>query len=52
MSYAAKGATKPALGTVKLDADTSVAMDERLVNFTGLKITDPSFPTLARSARP
>src|SRR5580765_718062 len=48
VSYASKGATKPALGTVKLDADTSVAMDERLVNFTGLKISDPSFPTLQR----
>ena len=48
VSYAPKGAEKPALGTVKVESDTSVALDERLVNFSELKITDPTFPTLPR----
>ena len=48
MSYTPKGATKPALGTVKVESDTSVAMDERLVSFSELKITEPNFPTLQR----
>ena len=48
VSYASKGAEKPALGTVKLEADTSVALDERLVSFSEFKITEPNFPTLQR----
>ena len=48
VSYTPKGAEKPALGTVKVASDTSVALDERLVNFSELKINDPSFPTLPR----
>lgn len=43
-SYSAKGATKPSLGTVKVEADTTVAVDERLVNFTAIKLTESSFP--------
>ena len=31
VGYEAKGATKPALGTLKLEADTRVAVTERLV---------------------
>ena len=46
-----KGAAKPALGTVKLEADTSVAVDERLVNFTNVKLTETHFSDAAeRSA--
>ena len=48
VSHTPKGAPKPALGTIKLESDTSVAIDERLVSFTNLKITEPSFPTLER----
>jgi len=48
VSYLAKGAEKPALGTVKVESDTSVALDDRLVNFAALKIDQPSFPTLQR----
>ena len=48
MSYTPKGATKPALGTVKVESDTSVALDERLVSFSELKIAEPNFPTLQR----
>ena len=52
VSYSPKGATKPALGTVKLEADTAVAVDERLVNFTELKLTESNFPGAAeRSAQ-
>ena len=52
VSYTPKGATKPALGTVKLESDTSVALDERLVSFSELKITESNFPDApARSAQ-
>ena len=43
---APKGATKPALGTVKLEADTEVAVTERLVNFKDAKVTESNFPGL------
>jgi hypothetical protein len=48
VSYQAKGATKPALGTIKLEADTKVSTSERLVKFSDLKITESNFPTVAR----
>jgi hypothetical protein len=48
VSYEAKGATKPALGSIKLDADTKVAVSERLVNFKDLKISEANFPTLKK----
>ena len=48
VSYTAKGASKPALGTVKADADTRVSVAERLVDFSVFKITESSFPTLAK----
>jgi hypothetical protein len=48
VSYTPKGAAKPALGSVKVESDTSVAIDERLVSFSQLKIAEPSFPTLPR----
>src|SRR5262249_41369357 len=47
-SYQEKGATKPALGSLKLEADTKVSVAERLVNFTDLRITESNFPTLAK----
>ena len=40
VSYEAKGADKPALGTVKVEADTNVALDERLVSFPKFKIAE------------
>ena len=43
VSYTAKGAAKPALGTVKIEADTSVALDERLVNFSHVKLSETHF---------
>src|SRR6187401_3271139 len=34
VAYSASGAAKPALGTIKIEADTSVSITERLVSFT------------------
>src|SRR5262245_31779156 len=48
VSYQAKGAQKPALGTVKIESDTSVSVEERLVKFSPLKITESNFSTLSR----
>jgi hypothetical protein len=48
VSYEAKGATKPALGTIKIEADTKVAVSERLVDFTPLQVTESNFPTLKK----
>ena len=48
VSYTPNGAAKPALGTVKVESDTSVALDERPVSFSEFKIAEPSFPTLPR----
>ena len=44
VSYTAKGAAKPALGTVKIEAGSSVAVEDRLVNFTDVKLTESNFP--------
>ena len=48
VGYEAKGATKPALGSLKLEADTKVSTAERLVNFSDLSITESNFPTLEK----
>src|SRR5438045_3451919 len=41
VSYRATAAeTKPAMGTVKIEADTKVALDDRLVKFDKMKITE------------
>ncbi len=48
VGYEAKGATKPALGSIKIEADTKVAVSERLVKFTPLKITEANFPTVKK----
>ncbi|HEY7172962.1 MAG TPA: hypothetical protein VH417_19050 [Vicinamibacterales bacterium] len=46
VSHTAKGAPKPTLGSVKLEATTSVAVDERLVNFSDVKLTETHFADL------
>jgi hypothetical protein len=46
VSYSAKGAAKPALGTVRIEADSTVAVADRLVNFTDVKLTESNFPAL------
>ena len=48
MAYEAKGATKPALGSLKMEADTKVAVADRLVDFSDFKITESNFPTLQK----
>src|SRR5262245_32771395 len=48
VSYMAPGAGKAALGTIKVEADTRVSVEERLVNFAPLKITESSFSTLSK----
>src|SRR5262249_23518008 len=46
--YEPKGAPKPALGTIKIEARTRVSLEERLVSFTPIQITESSFPTLQK----
>ena len=46
VAFNAKGATKPAMGTVKVEADSVVAVNERLVNFSEIKLTETTFPGL------
>jgi hypothetical protein len=48
VAYDAKGATKSALGSLKIEADTRVSVSERLVNFSDFKITEANFPTLPK----
>jgi hypothetical protein len=51
VSYVAKTAAKdgkPGLGTITLEADTKVSLDERLVKFDNLRITDAHFATLPK----
>jgi hypothetical protein len=50
VSYRAKTATseKPVVGTIKLEADTKVALEDRLVNFKNMKIVEANFTTLPK----
>ncbi len=41
-------AEKPAMGTIKLEADTKVALTDRLVSFQQMKITEANFQTLPK----
>jgi hypothetical protein len=47
MSYTPKGGKKE-LGTARVEANTSVALDERLVNFSDFRLTETNFPGLQR----
>ena len=47
-SYLPADKKKAELGTLKVEADTEVALAERLVRFSVLKITETNFPTLAK----
>ena len=46
VAFNANGAAKPAMGTVKVEADSVVAVNERLVNFSAIKLTESNFPGL------
>ncbi len=48
VSFSAKDAQKPALGSLKLESDTKVAMSDRLVRFSDLKTTEANFPTVPK----
>src|SRR4029079_19057687 len=48
VSVIGKGETKPALGTIKIETDTEVSLEQRLVRFTNIKITETNFQTLAK----
>src|SRR5688500_17196514 len=39
---------KPALGTIKLEAATKVSLEQRLVSFANLRITESNFPTVPK----
>ena len=48
VSYRDKAGTEPALGTIRLEADTSVALAERLVSFKNLRTVEANFQTLPK----
>jgi len=48
VSYTKKDAPKPDLGTVKLEADTSVALQERMVKFATVKVSETNFQSLTK----
>ena len=48
VSYQTKGAKAPSLGTIKIESDTSVAVPERLVNFSEFSISEANFPALPK----
>ncbi|RPI51582.1 MAG: hypothetical protein EHM55_18580 [Acidobacteria bacterium] len=50
VSYTPKGTQTPALGSLKVESDTSVALEERLVSFSDFTIAESKFPTLERDA--
>ena len=48
VSYTPSGVQKASLGTIKAEAATSVAVDQRLVSFSEFHITETNFTTLDR----
>src|SRR5688572_13585961 len=48
VSYLPKGATMPQLGTITAEAQTRVAVDQRLVDFSNFAITRSNFPGATR----
>jgi hypothetical protein len=48
VSYRPKAGDKPAVGTIKVEADTDVSVEERLVSFQKMKVVEANFQTLAK----
>src|SRR5436190_12936963 len=48
VSYIGKDEKKPSLGTINIEAETSVSLPERLVKFSQLKITQANFQSLPK----
>jgi len=46
VAFTPSGADKPEMGTIRIEADTAVAMEDRLVRFRNFQITEASFPAL------
>ena len=46
----ASGTSKPALGTIQIEAQTSVSLAERLVSFAKMRITEANFPSLPKES--
>ena len=52
-SYQVPGATasmKPTMGTIRIEAQTRVSLDTRLVNFANMKIAEANFPGLQKQS--
>ena len=48
VAYQPKQAKTPSLGTVRMEADTSVALEDRLVRFSSITLAETSFGTLPK----
>jgi hypothetical protein len=48
VAYSTSASNKPDLGSVKLEADTAVSLEERLVRFSTIDVTEVNFPKLSR----
>jgi hypothetical protein len=48
VSYRDKSGDKPALGTIKIEADSKVALEERLVSLQNMKIVEANFQTVPK----
>jgi len=48
VSYQPKGSQKPTPGSLKVEAETTVALDDRLVSFAPFQITEANFATLSK----
>ena len=48
ISYRDKGGAKPAMGTIRFEADTKVSVEDRVVQFEKLKIVEANFQTLSK----
>ena len=48
VAYSTSAANKPDLGSIKLESDTAVSLEERLVRFAAIDLTEANFPKLSR----
>jgi hypothetical protein len=48
LSYTQKGSPKPTLGSLKMEAETKVAPEARLVELSPVRFTEFNFPSLSR----
>jgi len=48
VAYLPQGSSQQSPGAIKIEADTKVALEERLVNFSNFRITESNFPAASR----